>query len=84
LLPFVLLAWVSQNRGAIQLAAILAIAGVFVTKLGILIAGQALPYMQAAASYFPTWVEAGGVIGILGLAGLLYVLGDLFVARDAA
>jgi Ni/Fe-hydrogenase subunit HybB-like protein len=84
LLPFVLLAWVSQNRSAVQLAAILAIAGVFVTKLGILIAGQALPYMQTAASYFPTWVEAGGVIGILGLAGLLYVLGDLFVARETA
>jgi molybdopterin-containing oxidoreductase family membrane subunit len=84
LLPFVLLAWVSQNRGAILLAAILAIAGVFVTKLGILIAGQALPFMQTTASYFPTWVEAGGVIGILGLAGLLYVLGDLFVAHEAA
>lgn len=75
LLPFVLLAWASQNRTATIIAAVLVILGVLVTKLGALVAGQALPFMQAEATYVPTLVEIAGVIGIVGLAGLLFVLG---------
>ncbi len=84
LLPFVLLAWANKSRGLIQVASILAIAGIFVTKLGILISGQAIPFMLEPASYLPTLVEVGVVLGILGLIGLLYLLGDRYVARQAS
>lgn len=84
LLPFVLLAWASQNRTATIIAAVLVILGVLVTKLGALVAGQALPFMQAEATYVPTLVEVAGVIGIVGLAGLLFVLGKrLLPAKQA-
>ncbi len=83
-LPFVLLAWVKQSRLATIIAAFLAIAGLLAVKLVILTAGQALPFNQPEAVYVPTLVEVGGVIGILGLAGLLFVLGRRLVPAKAA
>jgi hypothetical protein len=32
----------------------------------------------------PTWVETGRVIGMLGLAGFLFLLGERFVAGKEA
>ena len=82
--PFVLLAWAGANRTATNIAAVLALLGVLVAKLVVLLAGQALPFMQAEATYAPTLVEVGGVVGILGLAGLLFLLGKRVVpARPA-
>ncbi len=83
ILPFVLLVWGGANRGAVQIASVLAIVGVFTAKLAILVAGQALPFMRAPATYTPTAVEIGGVIGIVALAGLLFVLGNRYVPIKA-
>jgi Ni/Fe-hydrogenase subunit HybB-like protein len=82
--PFVLLAWAGKNTTAVKAAAALAILGVFGGKLVVLIAGQALPFMQAPASYVPTLVEVAGVVGIIGLAGLLYVLGQKYIQPKAS
>ncbi len=81
--PFVLLAWAGKNLTVAKTGAALAIVGVFMTKLVVLVAGQALPFMRPAVSYVPTLVEAGGVVGIIGLAGLLYVLGQKFLQPKA-
>ncbi len=78
LIPFVLLAWAGKNRNATLIAAVLVILGVLVTKLGVLISGQALTFTQEQATYMPTLVEVGGVIGVVGLAGLLFLLGKRF------
>ena len=83
-LPFVLLAWASHSRSAVITAAILAVAGVFVGKSLFLVAGQTIPFFQAPVAYAPTTIEIGGVIGIIGLAGLLYLLGRRFVIKEAA
>lgn len=77
--PFVLLAWAGKDVIAVKTASILAILGVFAAKLVVLVAGQALPYMRPAANYVPTLVEVGGVVGIVALAGLLYVLGQRYI-----
>ena len=79
--PFVLLGWASKNRSAVIVSSVLVVLGVFVAKSVTLVAGQALPFMQAQAFYTPTIVEAGGVIGVAGLAGLLYLLGKRFVPQ---
>jgi len=84
LLPFVLLTFLGKNRSAVIAASLLIVLGVFVTKLGVLVAGQALTFMQGSSSYTPTWVEAGGVLGIIGLAGLVYALGERLVAQKAS
>jgi dimethyl sulfoxide reductase membrane subunit len=81
--PFVLLGWAGTNRSLTTVAAVLAILGVFAAKLVVLVAGQSLPFMRPAATYTPTLVEIGGVVGILGLAGLLYVLGQRFIPAKA-
>ncbi len=81
--PFALLAWFAANRTAVIVAGVLAILGVFVAKYIVLVAGQAIPFMQSPATYVPTWVEAAGVIGIAGLAGLLFMLGERFVRSKA-
>jgi molybdopterin-containing oxidoreductase family membrane subunit len=78
-LPFVLLVWAAKNQMAVMAAAALAIIGVFVAKLDLLVAGQALPFMGAPVSYIPTLVEIAGVIGMVGLAAFLYVLADRLV-----
>jgi molybdopterin-containing oxidoreductase family membrane subunit len=74
-LPFLLLVGLGGNRLATLVAAALAFAGVLLAKWLILTAGQALAFMQGEARYVPTWVELAGMVGILGLAGLLYVIG---------
>ncbi len=82
--PFVLLALPGENRAATFVAAVLVILGVFVAKLGVLIAGQSLSFMQGEATYLPTLVEVAGVLGIIGLAGLLFLLGKRLISPKAA
>lgn len=81
--PFVLLVWGGASRTNLVVASALAIVGVFASKLAVLVAGQALPFMRAAATYMPTAVEIGGVIGIVALAGLLFVLANRYVPIKA-
>jgi dimethyl sulfoxide reductase membrane subunit len=83
ILPLILLAWAGENQTAVIVAAILAPLGVFMTKVAVLVAGQALPFMRPVATYMPTAVEVGGVIGIVALAGLLFVLGNRYVPMKA-
>jgi len=82
-LPFVLLVWAGKNRSAVMAAAILAIIGVFVAKMVLLVAGQALPFMGAQVSYMPSLVELAGVVGMLGLAGLVYLLVNRYLPSKA-
>jgi Ni/Fe-hydrogenase subunit HybB-like protein len=79
--PFALLGWASRSRGAVLASSGLIILGVFTAKSVTLVAGQALPFLQAQASYTPTFIEAGGVIGVAGLAGLIYLLGKRFLPQ---
>jgi dimethyl sulfoxide reductase membrane subunit len=75
-LPFLLLVFARENRTMLSIAAVLAILGVLAAKLIVLTAGQAIPFFQQAeTTYVPTLVEFGGVIGVLGLAGLLFLIG---------
>lgn len=74
-LPFVLLVWAGGNRSAVLAAAVLAFLGVFLAKFNLLVAGQALPFMAAPATYMPTLVEFAGFLGMLGLAAFLFLLG---------
>jgi dimethyl sulfoxide reductase membrane subunit len=78
-LPLVLLVWAGKNPMAVMVAAALAVVGVFVAKLDLLVAGQALPFVGAPVSYMPTLVEVAGVIGMVGLAAFLYVLAERLV-----
>ena len=82
-LPFVLLVWFGANRTAVMAAAVLAIVGVFVAKLVLLVAGQALPFMGAQASYVPSLVELAAVLGMVGLAGLVYLLVNRYLPSKA-
>jgi len=83
-LPFVMLAWGSKGSGTSLIASALVLVGVYLSKYLLLISGQAIPFMQTTARYVPTWVEIGGVVGIFGLAGLLYLLGTRLVKPKAA
>jgi molybdopterin-containing oxidoreductase family membrane subunit len=83
-LPFAILAWGSKSSETGLAAGVLALVGVYLAKYLLLISGQALPFMQAPARYSPTWVEIAGVVGIFGLAGLLYLLGTRLVKPKAA
>ena len=74
-LPFVLLLRAGTGVVTVRIAALLTIAGIFSAKLNLLVAGRAIPFMQLETSYSPSIVEIGGVIGVLGLAALLFVLG---------
>jgi Ni/Fe-hydrogenase subunit HybB-like protein len=77
--PFALLRWTGSGVGTARLAAVLALAGVFSAKLNLLVAGRSLPFMHPQASYGPSPVEIAGVIGALGLAALLFVLGRRYL-----
>ncbi len=77
--PFALLARGEASRTSAVIAGVLAVLGVFASKLAVLVAGQALPFVRTPATYVPTLVEIGGVIGIVALAGLLFVLGTRYV-----
>ena len=81
--PFVLLVWAGKNRSAVMAAAVLAILGVFVAKMVLLVAGQAQPFMGAQAGYMPSLVELAGVVGVLGLAGLVYLLANRWMPSKA-
>ncbi len=84
IVPFLLLVLTKKNRTIEIVAAVLVVLGVFVGKWALLYAGQALPYLRPEAVYNPTIVEFAGLIGILGLAGLLFVLGQQFIHPKAA
>ena len=79
IVPFALLVWMASNRMAVQVAAALAFLGVFAAKFAILVAGQAIPFMQAQASYAPSLVEWAGLVGMIGWAGLIYLLGKRYL-----
>ena len=83
LVPLALFAGPSRSRGNLRTAAVLAILGVFVAKMNLLVAGRALPFMEAPTSYIPSVVEIGGLIGLVGLAALLFVLGKRVVPEKA-
>ena len=83
-LPFVLLAWWGMSKQAVLSASVLMLLAVFVSKNLLLVSGQALPFMQSPQAYTPTFVEIGGVLGIFGLAGVIYLLGMRFVKPKVA
>lgn len=64
-------------------AAILAILAVLVAKLTLLVAGQAYQMDGALTTYAPTWVEFGGVLGVIGLAAILYYAGRRLIPTKA-
>ncbi|MCM1565677.1 MAG: polysulfide reductase NrfD [Dehalobacter sp.] len=76
LLPFVLLVKYKSGNN-VKAASILAFAGIFVAKMNLLVAGQALPFENFQVTYVPSLVEWGGFIGGLGIAAFLYILGIL-------
>jgi len=83
-LPFIIVIWMDKNAIALMVAAILAILGVLIGKVALLVAGQAISQATGAvASYAPSIVEIGGLIGGLGLAVLLFVLGKNFLPGKA-
>ncbi len=79
IVPFILLLVARKNHTFELVAAVLVVLGVFVAKWALLFAGQARAFMLSAANYNPTWVEYAGVVGIIGLAGLLFLLGQKFL-----
>lgn len=83
-LPFALFGWGGNTRETNVAAGVLVLLAVYLAKYLLLVSGQAMPFMQAQATYTPTWVEIAGVVGILGLAGLLYVLGTRLVQPKEA
>jgi molybdopterin-containing oxidoreductase family membrane subunit len=74
-LPFVVLVSRGLGKTITNIAAILAILGVLLAKLNLLVAGQAYPLLQRPEFYTPSLAEAGGVIGVVALAILLFALG---------
>jgi len=84
ILPFVLLIIAGKNRIAVITSGVLVVLGVFVAKSLIIVAGQSITLLLGTATYTPTLVEFGGVIGMVGLAGLLYLLGTRFLPQKKA
>ncbi|MGA2503097.1 MAG: NrfD/PsrC family molybdoenzyme membrane anchor subunit [Anaerolineales bacterium] len=84
IVPFVLLLVAGKNRIAVITSGVLAVLGVFVSKLLIIVAGQSTTLVLGTGTYSPTIVEYGGVIGMIGLAGLLYLLGTWFLPQKKA
>jgi molybdopterin-containing oxidoreductase family membrane subunit len=84
ILPFVFLLLAGRNRTTDVVAAVLVILGVFVAKSVTLVSGQAISFMMGTAVYKPSIVEFAGVIGIVGLAGLLFILGNRYIPQKKA
>jgi dimethyl sulfoxide reductase membrane subunit len=84
IVPFVLLLMAGKNRSMAIVSAVLVILGVFMAKSLIIVAGQSLSFLMGTATYTPTIVEVGGVIGMVGLAGLLYLLGNRYLPQKKA
>lgn len=69
-LPLVLVA----TGRYLKLAAALALLGVLAEKIWMLVAGQALSWLELpAGSYFFTWVELVAVIGVIAIGVLVYL-----------
>lgn len=83
-LPFVLLLWAGKNRTMLIVSGVLVVLGVFADKSLTLVTGEAISFLQGTATYTPSIVEIGGVIGMVGLAGLLYLLGTMFIPQKKA
>jgi predicted membrane protein len=75
----VLLLWKGKSASLVKVAAVLAICGVLLAKMNLLIAGQALPFEGAQVTYFPSLIEIGGLLGGLGLAVFLFVIGSNYL-----
>jgi molybdopterin-containing oxidoreductase family membrane subunit len=84
ILPFVLLLWAGRNRTIDLVAAVLVILGVFTAKSVTLVSGQAISFLMGTAVYKPSIVEFAGVIGIVGFAGLLFILGNRYIPQKKA
>jgi molybdopterin-containing oxidoreductase family membrane subunit len=78
-LPFLLLSFAPKDRTIGLVAAALVMVSVYIAKAMLLYAGQARPFMLPEVKYTPSLVEIGGVVGILGLAGLLFLLGQQYI-----
>jgi molybdopterin-containing oxidoreductase family membrane subunit len=83
LLALILLALGGASRLLAGTAAGLALAGVLLAKVNLLVAGQTYGLEGAPATYLPTVVEAGSVIGVLALAALLYVVGRQWIRAES-
>jgi Ni/Fe-hydrogenase subunit HybB-like protein len=81
ILPFVLLLLAGRNRTLMIVSGVLVVLGVFVAKTLTLVTGQAISFLMGTAKYSPSIVEFAGVIGVVGLAGLLYLLGTRFIPQ---
>lgn len=79
IIPFALLLQKGRSIAMIRMAAIFILLGALAAKLNLLIAGQALPFMGDIVHYTPTIVEFGALIGGLGLAAFLFLLGKRFI-----
>jgi Ni/Fe-hydrogenase subunit HybB-like protein len=55
-----------------------------VAKSLIIVAGQSITLVLGTGTYTPSLVEFGGVIGMIGLAGLLFLLGTRFLPKQKA
>jgi molybdopterin-containing oxidoreductase family membrane subunit len=82
-LALILLTLGGANRLVIGAAATLALAGVLLAKVNLLVAGQTYGLEGTPATYLPTVVEAGSVIGVLALAALLYVAGRQWIGAES-
>jgi molybdopterin-containing oxidoreductase family membrane subunit len=84
IVPFVLLLVAGRNRIAVMISGVLVLLGVLVAKSLIIVAGQSITLVLGTGTYTPSLVEFGGVIGMIGLAGLLFLLGTRFLPKKKA
>jgi molybdopterin-containing oxidoreductase family membrane subunit len=81
IVPFVLLLVAGRSRIVAIISGVLVVLGVFVSKALVIAAGQSTTLVLGTGTYTPSLVEFGGVIGMIGLAGLLYLLGTRFLPQ---